>query len=492
MQLTRGFMRRFDPHARLSEPRGVSFGARSLSERVERLSSWLRLHLPEKCAVGLLADNSPDWAIADLALQGGGFLTIPIPGFFSSEQRRVLIGSHDVRAILAPVEAASLLPEGFRSLPALEGFSIALHSRGGGGARDSIARGTKLTFTSGSTGSPKGILLTADRQWRTAASLAAGLKEMNIRRHLALLPMSVLLENVAGLYTALSLGAEVILPRLAEVGLSGSSTFDACKALSALRETESESAILLPQMLRALTAELRSSGERLRSLKFVAVGGGKVAPSLIDEARRVGLPVYEGYGLSEACSVVALNLPGKDRPGSVGRPLAHQEVAIADDGEIRVRDYSATHLINATAVWTDTGDIGSIDADGFLHVTGRKKNVLITGFGRNVSPEWPESALLAHAEILQAMAYGEGQAQLSALIVPLDPRVERAQMQAVVDRANETLPDYARIGDWQLIAQPFSVKDGTLTSNGRLRRDCIARRHASLIYSNGSLGVIDG
>ncbi|HKO89403.1 MAG TPA: AMP-binding protein, partial [Burkholderiales bacterium] len=358
--------------------------------------------------------------------------------------------------------------------------------------QDASARGAKLTFTSGSTGSPKGILLTAEQQWRTALSLAASLRPMNIRRHLALLPMSVLLENVAGLYTALSLGAEVILPRLADVGLSGSSTFDARKAISAIRETESESAIVLPQMLRAMTTELRASGERMRSLKFLAVGGGKVAPSLIEEARRVGLPVYEGYGLSEACSVVSLNLPGQDRPGSVGKPLAHHAVEIANDGEIRVRDVAAWRIADDASAWTDSGDIGRFDADGFLHVTGRKKNVLITGFGRNVSPEWPEAALLAHPEVLQVMVYGEGQQRLSALIVPCDPCADGARLQAVVDRANETLPDYARIGDWHPIKQPFSVEDGTLTSNGRLKRDGIAARHTSLIYSNSSSGVING
>ena len=225
-----------------------------------------------------------------------------------------------------------------------------------------------------------------------------------------MLPLSVLLENVAGLYTGLLLGAEVILPRSSRVGLHGSSAFDARKAIAAIAESGAQSLILLPQMLREITSELQRTGQALEQLLFVAVGGGKVSPALIREAHAAGLPVFEGYGLSEAASVVSLNLPGAHRTGSVGRPLSHQEVTIAADGEIciRPRNVARGSIPRAEADWFATGDLGEIDADGYLHVTGRKKNVLITGFGRNVSPEWPESVWAGAAKSARPSSTARG------------------------------------------------------------------------------------
>jgi long-subunit acyl-CoA synthetase (AMP-forming) len=225
-------------------------------------------------------------------------------------------------------------------------------------------------------------------------------------------------------------------------------------------------------MLRDILFELKSSGDSLKRLKFVAVGGGKVAPSLIHEARQIGLPVYEGYGLSEACSVVALNTPEAERVGSVGKPLAHQSIRIAGDGEIEISQ--------PDTAWFATGDLGEIDNDGFLYVTGRKKNVLITSFGRNVSPEWPESVLQSFPEIAQVMVYGEAQSQLSALIVPSGSYISVSTLQTVVDHANQLLPDYAQIGRWHALDKPFSVSDGLLTANGRPRRDQIIEFYRSL------------
>ena len=159
--------------------------------------------------------------------------------------------------------------------------------------------------------------------------------------------------------------------------------------------------------------------------------------------------------------------------GSVGKPLAHQSVRIASDGEIEI--------CQPGEPWLATGDLGELDKDGFLYVTGRKKNVLITSFGRNVSPEWPESVLQSFSEIAQVMVYGEAQPQLSALIVPSKASTTVQQLQAVVDQANQQLPDYARIGQWHILEKPFSVSDGLLTSNGRPRREKIIEFYRSLI-----------
>ena len=463
-------------NAWLGDLHGHKLAGNALAKATADLSASLSAQLPRGSLVGLYADNSPDWAVVDLALQQAGMVSIPVPGFFTPGQIGQLLITYRVQAVIAPILPPALQAAGFVVKKALDQAAslILCGTEVIAPPAHPFLPGSKLTFTSGSTGDPKGIPLSADQQWQVAASLSQALQSLGLTRHLAMLPMSVLRENVAGLYTGLNLGATIMLPSLSEVGLSGSSGFDPKKAIEAIKASEAESIILLPQMLRDMLFELQSSGDSLRHLKFIAVGGGKVASSLIHDARQLGLPVYEGYGLSEACSVVALNTPQADRVGSVGKPLAHQSVRIAADGEIEISQPDEG--------WFATGDLGEIDDDGFLHVTGRKKNVLITSFGRNVSPEWPESVLQSFPEIAQVVVYGEAQSQLSALIVPSRPDISGSTLQTVVDQANQLLPDYARIGRWHALDKPFSVSEGLLTANGRPRREKITEFYRSLIH----------
>jgi acyl-CoA synthetase (AMP-forming)/AMP-acid ligase II len=272
----------------------------------------------------------------------------------------------------------------------------------------------------------------------------------------------VLLENVGGVYAPLAAGMEFCVPPLGEVGMRGSSSFDPAACLAAIERWQADSLILLPQMLAALCAALEHGARPPRSLKFAAVGGAKVSAALILRARALGLPVYEGYGLSECASVIALNLPGADRPGSGGRPLAHAQVRILDH-EIQV---------NTSGEWHATGDLGRLDADGFLHIDGRRKHVLITSFGRNVSPEWPEAELLAGRAISQAAVFGEARARLCALVVPA-AGASPAAVDAQVRAANERLPDYAQIGAWVRADAPFTPQNGFATANGRARREAL-------------------
>ena len=175
---------------------------------------------------------------------------------------------------------------------------------------------------------------------------------------------------------------------------------------------------------------------------------------------------------------MALNSPDDARPGTVGRPLPHLAVHLADDGEILVSPHPFLGYVGQAPApkRLRTGDIGRFDADGRLSIEGRKANTLITAFGRNVAPEWVESELLAEPQILQAMAMGEAQAALSALIVAM-PGAEPAQVEAAVARANARLPDYARIGDWRLVP-PFDPAAGQVTANGRPRRETLLRTYA--------------
>jgi acyl-CoA synthetase (AMP-forming)/AMP-acid ligase II/pyrroloquinoline quinone (PQQ) biosynthesis protein C len=430
--------------------------------------------------LGLLADNGPDWLAADLAAERLGIPLVPLPTFFTPAQLQHAVDASGMDALLTDA------PQAARAL----GFDASGVSRIY--RRDAAAVAfpegtTKITFTSGTTGTPKGVCLGAAQQLALAQALEAALRPVNLRRHLCLLPLPVLLENVAGARAALLSGAECAVPPLAAVGVSGATGFDPLACLVAIEREQAESVILLPQMMLALTVALEAGAPRPPRLRFAAVGGAKVAPALLERARAAGLPAHEGYGLTECASVVALNLPGADRPGSVGRPLSHAVVRVDANREILVAGNRSLGYVGdgkaERGTWLPTGDLGRLDADGFLHVEGRRKHVLITSFGRNVAPEWPEAELAAGGAIAQAAVFGEARPSLCAVIVPRAAAASETAIGAEVRRANARLPDYARIGHWLRAEAPFSAANGLATANGRVRRDAVWSRYAGRLES---------
>jgi long-subunit acyl-CoA synthetase (AMP-forming) len=422
-------------------------------ELIERLAAALRRARPRPRVAGLLADNSADWIAIDLAAQRAGVVLVPLPAFFTAEQCAHAVQASGMDSLFGR------LP-GFEPAGEVEGFAWSRRPAEPPALAKDVS---KITFTSGTTGTPKGVPLTAAQQWAVARSLAEVTRPLGIRRHLCLLPLPVLLENVAGAYAAYLSRAELCLPPLATCGVRGAAGFAPRACLAAIERWEPHSVILVPQMLCALLHEIEGGRRVPASLKLAAVGGGKVSPTLIARARRAGLPVYEGYGLSECASVVSLNLPGADRAGSVGQPLPHAQVRISER-EIQVRTGER---------WLSTGDLGRLDQDGFLHIEGRRKHLLITSYGRNVSPEWPEAELLAGSAIAQAAVFGEARPQLCALVVPAAPTVDDGAIDAQVQAANRRLPDYARIGRWLRADAPFTPQNGLATPNGRIRREAV-------------------
>jgi long-subunit acyl-CoA synthetase (AMP-forming) len=435
-----------------------------VAARTSRLAAALRTMRPSVQVLGVLADNGPDWVALDRAAQRSAIALVPLPRFFTAAQLAHAVQASRMDALFCP-DASSAQALGFSPAGIPDGMPW--HRRSVA-RRSDPTQASKITFTSGTTGAPKPVELTAREQWQVARSLCEALRPLQLRRHLCLLPLALLLENVAGVYAAEIAGAHCCVPPLAELGMHGATGFEALACLAAIERWEAESVILLPQMLAALTGALEAGARVPRSLRFAAVGGARTASALLERARRVGLPAFEGYGLSECASVVTLNHPGADRPGSVGRPLAHARVRI-EHGEIEVK---------RRGTWFSTGDLGRLDADGFLHVEGRRKNVLITSFGRNVSPEWPEAELLAGPAIAQAAVFGEAQPHLCAVLVAANEALSDAALERQVDAANSRLPDYAQVRRWVRADTGFTSQNGLATANGRPRREAIWQVYA--------------
>lgn len=438
--------------------------------------------------VAMAIENDAAWIVSDLALLAAGLPCLPLPPFFTPAQQCHALRDSGASRLLTD------RPEHFTALLRQQGITVERDADLTLGRQDvaqlrlsipaaSLPAGTaKITYTSGTTGAPKGVCLSAATLETVVAALAQATRMTPADRHACLLPLATLLENIGGVYAPLLAGACVwpaasrqLDPASAGAGHYGRAIANALDGAT--------TTILVPQMLQALLAAMSGGTPRPQSLRFAAVGGARVAPDLLKAAGTAGLPVFEGYGLSECASVVALNTPGACRPGSVGRPLPHVRIGFAEDGEILVGGSTllgyAGQLPHKSDDWP-SGDLGHLDDDGFLYVTGRKKDIFITAFGRNVSPEWVESELALQPAIARSWIHGEARPWNAAVVVAR-PGATPRDIDAAIAAANARLPGYAQVRHWLPAAEPFSTANGELTSNGRLRRDVIAARYRTLI-----------
>lgn len=473
------------PHkAALCDAAGKDTTYAALHAEIGRAADILQQRVPS--AVGLLMDNTPAWVVADLAALHAGIPCVPLPLFFSPRQIAHLITAAGIELIITDqpdalhaMLADIAVPVEGEQLAELAGRSVSL-LRLPAAKAGLIPQGiAKVTFTSGTTGDPRGVCLTRQVMETVAASLQKACAAEASDRHLCALPLATLLENIGGVYVPLLTGSSCVLPGLAEVGLKGSSGLDPAVFLEALIKYDIATLILIPQMLLALVTAVQASGRRPEALRYAAVGGAPVSLQQLQQADALGLPVFEGYGLSEAGSVVAVNSPGAVQAGAVGRPLPHVRLKFSDDGEIMVSGALFSGYLGQPGTapengWYASGDIGHLDDDGFLHITGRKKHIFITAFGRNVSPEWVERELTIQPGIAQAVVSGESRPFNVAILTPRDG-VDKNRVQQCVDAANAQLPDYARVSRWLLSDAPFSVDNGMLTGTGRPRREAIMK-----------------
>ncbi|HSI37520.1 MAG TPA: AMP-binding protein [Methylotenera sp.] len=504
-------------HAQLSPTQVALHGAdfhlnyRDLYREITALTQLLQEQVCEQFEAPVIAisiENHPAWVVVDIASANAEIPVVPIPFFFTATQQLHAIEDAGVNCLITdrPAFYKALLKH--QSVLSQREFDIAGKTLTQFEFTTAVsnalpANTAKITYTSGTTGNPKGVCLNMSSILLVAESLREAVKMHQDDVHLCILPLSTLLENIAGIYTTLLAGAKAVLLPGDSVGLNlekaSADGLDAQKMLSALETSKASTSILTPELLLALTKTLETTSLQQGSttklpahLRFLAVGGASTSPSLLERARAVGLPVYEGYGLSEGCSVVALNTEQDNKIGSVGKLLPHASIKFSKDGEILVKGatllgYANNQLQSNSVTKVDyqtsyypTGDIGRLDSQGYLYIIGRKKNIFITSFGRNVSPEWVERELTLSPYIAQAILFGEAK-PWNTLLITLNKAADSRDVQAAIDNVNQNLPYYARVEKWLYTNEPFSKANGELTNNGRLRRDAIWQHYQTQV-----------
>ncbi len=437
--------------------------------------------------MALAVENHPAWIVLDLAAMACNIPIVPLPFFFSPAQwlhamqnAGVSILVTDQPQLFKPILAGNILTSSQFELAGKTLTKITLRNFDQVQLSPNTA---KITYTSGTTGNPKGVCLSNENMINVARAIAVATEVSPADTHLSVLPLATLLENVAGVYATLLSGASCCLLPNAEIGLSGATGLDINKLLATLKHTQASTAIFTPELLHALVVCIEAGKNTSDNLRFLAVGGASVSPALLERARKLKIPVYEGYGLSECASVVALNVPFGNKIGTVGKPLPHIKVSFTHEQEIVVNGNAYLGYVgqeHPPQNTVHTGDIGELDEDGYLIITGRKKNIFITSFGRNVSPEWVERELKITPCIAQAALFGEAKPWNVAIIMPRQAATDE-QVEDAIQTLNTRLPDYARISRWVRADVPFSTNNQQLTSNGRNRRDVILQHYQNQI-----------
>ena len=527
----------------------------------------------------LLAENRPEWAIADLAIMAAGGVTVPAYTTNTAETHAYLLSHSAAAAAVVSNDrlARSLLPA-LASAPALklmvameplreaaqltvpvlswaEALALGEQAAAQGDPAAALAPDDLACFiyTSGTGGNPKGVMLTHGNIISNVAGAQAVLQTLGLgddEVFLSFLPLSHAYEHTGGQFLPMVVGAQIYyadgLEALASNFLEVRPTVVACvprlyevMRQRILRTTARQQGLKAKLFARALELgskayerpEAMSMAERVfnRLLdKLVrdvvrARFGGRIkalisggAPLTYDVGlffTALGVPLYQGYGLTECSPVISVNSPGQVKLHTFGRPIPTMEVRIAEDGEILARgpsvmrgywrDETSTRQVLRDG-WLHTGDVGVIDPDGFLQITDRKKDIIVNSGGDNVAPQRVEGVITLQPEIAQAIVYGDGRPHLVALVVPdsefaktfakqhkLKPDLgelaqhkdfERVIGEAVA-RANEHLSVIERVRHFRLMPEPFTIEKGTMTPTLKLRRQMIYQVHKDLFES---------
>jgi len=413
-----------------------------------------------------------------------------------------------------------------------------------------------LLYTSGTTGNPKGVIIThANALYEVATAEAGGNARMHTR-WVSYLPMAHIAERMLTLYLGISLAADIYfchdaasqlvatlgavkptaffgVPRIYEKVMAGLQAMLAAEHDETKRTAVSNAMATGLEYVRStqygettsrdLEARFATADEQvlrpIRSLlglgdteTFLA-GAAPLPPEVATFFAGLGIQILDVYGMSETTGAFTTNIARAFRLGTVGQPVAGAEVTIAPDGEILTRSplntpgylnlpQQTADLIDADG-WLHTGDIGSVDADGFVSVVDRKKELIITAGGENVSPAAVENLLVAHPLVGQALAFGDRRPYLVALLT-LDGGVAPAWAKArgigdaslaelaansevlaevgrAIDAANEKLARVQQVKYWELLPVEWTVESEELTPTLKLKRRVVHAKYADVI-----------
>ena len=567
--------------------RWVSVSTEDFDRAVGECAAALLVHGVEPGdRIALLSENRLEWAMTDLAAQRIGAILVPVYATLLAPQIEYILGDCEPVAVFCSTAQQVAKLDGIESSvpsirlvvsfePADRANGLTLERLRDLGRRNVESRSEEIDtrsdavepddlatiiYTSGTTGPPKGVMLT---HGNIVGNVNAGLQVLDVTPAdvcLSFLPLSHILERMAGHYLMIGAGASVNYAESIETVAADMGEVRPTLMVSVPRLYEKiyarviENANAGGALKRRIFEWARRIGgeytdahvegrpvpasiefqrriadalvfKKLRGrtggrLRFFVSGGAPLAKEIAEFFYSAGLPILEGYGLTETSPVISVNTFEKFRPGSVGPPLPGVDVKIVDDGEILTRSpyvmkgYWKHEEATAETIvdgWLHTGDIGHVDDDGFLFITDRKKDIIVTAGGKNVAPQPIENELKLDKHVAEAVVIGDRRRYLVALLVPnfevleatatdlgLDVSdhgtlVNHAEVQRiyadVVHTVNQRLASFEQLKTFRLLDHEFTQDDGQLTPSMKVKRKVVSERYAEVIesmYEEGS------
>ena len=478
--------------------------------------------------VAILSENRYEWLVADHAILSCGAADVPLHAPLTAPQAAYQLAHSEARGIFVSGQAQSdKIAAICHSLPLLEfivsfepvdppanlkhlAWAGLMHRgwlRGGAAVEEILNREARiaggdmatLIYTSGTTGNPKGVMLTHDNLLSNAIATRQLAEIQPGDVQLSWLPYSHIYARTVDHYLTTAAGTTLALAESVDTLVTN------------LAETQPMWMNSVPRFYEKVwsSVETFAPENRARELRRIfgprirhVSSGGAPLPKHIGAAFwDLGLAIFEGYGLTESSPVISFNCETRYRLGSVGPMIGGVEVRIAPDGEILTRGphvmkgYWKEPQATALAIvdgWLHTGDVGHIDADGFLFITDRKKDLIITSGGKNIAPTELERLLISDPLIDQAVVYGDRRPFVVAIVVPNFPKLEEEInlhgwklevadgfirtpavlefYQTRIDQLMSTVSQPERVKSCLLLARPFQVADEELTATMKLRR----------------------
>lgn len=518
--------------------------------------------------VCLLSRTRYEWTVLDYAIWAAGAVSVPIYETSSAEQIEWIVGDSGAKAVFAETGAHVATVEEIRDrLPGLahvwgiDAGGVAEVTRLGADVGDDVVEERRrsrraadvatLVYTSGTTGRPKGCEITHGNLVSTARNAVQGaIAEIAVEGSstLLFLPLAHVfarLIEVATIEGGIVLGHSDVpnllpdlasfrptfllaVPRVFEKVYNGAEQKAAADGKGKIFKTAAETAVAYSRALDdggpglGLKARHRVFDvlvyRKLRAavggrVQYAVSGGAALGERLGHFFRGVGITILEGYGLTETTAPAAVNRPSAIKIGTVGKPIPGVDVRIAEDGEVLVRgvDVMRGYWNNEAATkealedgWFHTGDLGSLDEEGFLRITGRKKEILVTAAGKNVAPAPLEDRLRAHPLISQCLVVGDGRKFISALVTldeealgpwkaqhgkPAEMTVDElrrdpdlvAEIEAAVADANKSVSHAEAIKKHVVLGVDFTEEAGHMTPSLKVKRNVVMKDFADEI-----------
>ena len=539
---------------------------REVADQVSRVAAELMrqdVHAGDR--VLLIAENRPEWAMADLAIMSIGAIVVPAYTTHTvNDLRHVLELTEPKVAIVSTQALAEKVLKAnvdhacvskLMMMDAARELSLGDVQKLTWPASDEVTDRPDMSsiqandvcaliFTSGTGGKPKAAMLTHANILQNVDAAEKVVREIPVNendRFMSFLPLAHAYEHMAGLHLPITLGSEIYycesldklaqylsevsptvstaVPRLYDTlyskiraGVDKSSNFKKMLFTKTLeigrRRFLSESLSIVDRLIDPLLSLLVRKKLKARfggRIKYFVSGGAALNPEVGLFFSSLNIGILQGYGQTEAAPLISVNLPDKIKMASVGPAIDGVEVKLSDAGELLVKGANVMKGYwrdeNATAMtikddWLYTGDLAEIDEDGYITISGRVKDLIVTSGGDNVAPVKIESLLTLEDEIAQAVIVGDGRSWLSAIIVPEEDFVKslgadkdlHTELAKIIKRTNESLSAVERVRKFIVRDEMFTIDNGYVTPTQKIKRAKVIEDYADQIdalYTRG-------